>query len=72
MTLDEAVDKAARELDAAFQARMDRDAFRMIEAGVPEDRVLDHVEDQREVYGPWRATTLAQIRVWLQAEITTS
>lgn len=31
----------------------------------------DHADEQRDVYAAWRASTLAQIRQWLQAEITT-
>ena len=68
MTLDQVLDRVGSQLDARYRNRIDRNAFRMIEAGCDDDSVRAMVEDARQGYGPWRAEVLVQLRASLLAE----
>ena len=62
MTLDQALAKAAREIDRVCGQKMDETIFCMIASGVDEGAVLTFADWQREHYSEWRAATLHQIR----------
>lgn len=70
MTLEQALDKAAREIDAILVQRMDDAAFGMIAAGLEADDVAEIFARQHERNRAWRATTLADLRTTLSASLS--
>jgi len=65
MTLDEAIAKAAHEIDAILEERMDALALKMIACGVDADILPDLLDAQHHVNAAWRVQTLADIRTQL-------
>jgi hypothetical protein len=62
MTLDQVLDKAAREIDIILERLVDENALHMIACGVEDDLMQDALAFQRELIAAWRAETLQQIR----------
>ena len=66
MTRDEALGKAARELDGLLQQRWDRLYLRLLEDGIdPDDSWIFAV--QQNVDRDWKALVLADIRQQLES-----
>jgi len=64
LTFAQCLERAGQRLDAVYTARIDANIVRMIEAGVDEAAVRDHVEDAWEVYVPCCAEVLKQLRAF--------
>ena len=62
MTLDQVLDKAAREIDIILERLVDENALRMVACGVEDALVQDALAFQRDQIAAWRAETLQQIR----------
>src|SRR5262245_25784336 len=67
MTLDQALAKASRELDGHVEVRIFNNTVTMLECGLPTDRILDAIAEQRAAYAAWRPTVLAQVRAAMLA-----
>jgi hypothetical protein len=69
MTLDQALDKATRQIDALLEQRYRDLEFQMFADGCTDfDGMEEVVLQQRERDAEWRIGVLAQIRRWLQDE----
>jgi len=67
MSIDDAVDKAAIEIDRLLEARYRDLELRMFGDGASFDGIEAVVELQREADAAWRVKALAQVREWLIA-----
>jgi hypothetical protein len=61
LSLDEAVAKAARELDVVMEQITDKTAVDMIAAGEPEEIIAAFLELQWHQYTTWRPEALSAI-----------
>ena len=69
MTLDQAIDKATRQIDALLEQRYRDLEFRMFADGCTDfDGMEAVIETQREDDAVWRTKTLAEVRTWLEKE----
>lgn len=68
MTLDEAVAKAARELDLVLERKNDESFLRMIASGLDEETAVDLIDWMREQNALARESTLAEVREMLAKE----
>jgi hypothetical protein len=66
--LDEAVAKAAREVDVVLERINDESFLRMIASGLDEETALDLIDQIREANTGARESTLADIRALLVKE----
>lgn len=68
MTIDQALAKAGREIDALIDRRLHDNAIKMLECGVSMDDIDDHLREQRALVASWRAATLDDVRQKLLQE----
>ena len=69
MTLDQAIDKATRQIDAILEQRYRDLEYQMFADGCTDfDGMEEVVLQQRERDAEWRIGVLAHIRTWLQDE----
>lgn len=65
MTLDEALTKAGRELDAMIAERVDKSLELMVSCGVDPDLAADMLDEERSRLAAWRVTVLDSLRAAL-------